>query len=122
MTFPHRTPLSPFRPTNKKIWMYGNGGGKNLYAAPPLALQKLQVVRVQVMEKMLCLRHAAATVSIIVGTATPHQYPDVTKPLSTSVAFFVTLQFSNVVPYVSILKTFHVKNYIDFLRKTPPFP
>ncbi len=52
--------------------------------------------------------------SIIVGTAAPHQCPHPTKPPSTSVAFlvtlfFVTLQFSDLVPYVAILKTFHIK-------------
>ncbi len=30
-------------------------------------------------------------------------------PISTSVACFVTLQFSDLVPYIVILKTFHVK-------------
>ncbi len=39
----------------------------------PLVLEKLQVIRVRVMEKMLCLPQAAATISIIVGTAAPHQ-------------------------------------------------
>ncbi len=29
---------------------------------------------------------------------------------STSVVFFLTLRFSNLVPYVAILKTFHIKN------------
>ncbi len=36
--------------------------------------------------------------------------PHPAKPQSTSIAFFVTLRFSNLVPYVAILKTFHVKN------------
>ncbi len=122
--FRRRTPLSPSRPANKKIRTYVNGGGKNFYAAPPLhhyitdpsplALQKLQVVRVRVMEETLRLRRAAVTVSIIVGTPAPHQCPHPTKPPSTSVAFFVMLffvmlRFSNLVPYVAILKMFHVK-------------
>ncbi len=58
---------------------------------------------------MLRLRRATATVSIIVGTAAPHQCPHPTMPPSTPVAFFVTLRFYNHVPYPSILKTFHVK-------------
>ncbi len=37
---------------------------------------------------------------------TPEPHP------STSVAFFVTLRFSNLVPYVAILKTFHVKKKV----------
>ncbi len=53
----------------------------------------------------------AATVSIIVDTDTPHQCPLPATPPSTSVAFFVTLRFSNLVPYVAILKTFHMKKY-----------
>ncbi len=77
-----------------------------------LALQKLQVVRVRVMEKTLRLLCATATVSITVGTAAPHQCLDPTKPPSTSVAFFVTLRFSKLVLYLAILKTFHVKNAI----------
>ncbi len=50
----------------------------------------------------------------------PQQFPSLQAPLrhtsaparppSTSVAFFMTLQFSNLVPYIVILKTFHVKN------------
>ncbi len=59
-----------------------------------------------------CCTCAATTISIIVDTAAPHQCPHPTTPPSTSVAFFVTLQFSNLVPYVAILKTFHIKNNI----------
>ncbi len=75
----------------------------------PLALQKLQVVQVRVMEKTLC--RTTTTVSIIIGTAALNQCPDPTKPPSTSIAFFVMLQFSNLVPYVAILKTFYIKNW-----------
>ncbi len=59
--------------------------------------------------KNVALRCATATVSIIVGTVAPHQCPHFAKPPSTSVAFFVTLQFSNLVPYAVILNTFQVK-------------
>ncbi len=55
--------------------------------------------------KMLCLRRATTTVSIILGTTAPHHCPHPATPPSTSVAFFVTHQFSNLVPYVVILKT-----------------
>ncbi len=59
---------------------------------------------------MLRLRYAAAaTISIIVGGGAPHHCPHPAAPPSTSVAIFVTLRFSNLVPYVAILKTFHVK-------------
>ncbi len=58
-----------------------------------------------------------------------HQCTHPIAPPSTSVAFFVTLflvtlRFSNLVPYVAILKTFHVKKhrkhqyiYIDVFLK-----
>ncbi len=52
---------------------------------------------------------AAATVSIIVGGVAPHHRPHPAMPPSTSVAIFMTLRFSNLVPYVAILKTFRVK-------------
>ncbi len=61
--------------------------------------------------------------------ATPQPFPllyTLTRPSpppsSTSFAFFVTLQFSDLVPYVAILNTFHVKRYVNFWRKTPTFP
>ncbi len=44
--------------------------------------------------KTLRLCHAAATISIIVGTSAPF------TPPSTTGAFFIMLQFSNLVPYV----------------------
>ncbi len=59
----------------------------------------------------LCLFRTTKTISIIVGTAMPHQCPHPATPPSTSVAFFVTLQFSILVPYVAILKTFHIKKF-----------
>ncbi len=66
------------------------------------------------MEKTLRLCRATATVSIILGTAAPHQCPHPAKPPSTSVALFVKLRFSNLVPYVAILNTFHVKMFSHF--------
>ncbi len=67
--------------------------------------------------KTLRLRRAAATILIIVGTAAPHQCPHPAIPSSTSVAFFVTLRFSNLVPYVAILKTIHIKKKIKLQKK-----
>ncbi len=40
-----------------------------------------------------------------------------TPPLSTSIAFFVTLQFSNLVTYVAILKTFHIKSKLKIIER-----
>ncbi len=78
----------------------------------PLALQKLQVVRVRVMEKRCtCTARRNRFHHCRHRRTTPHKCPHPTKSPSTSVAFFVTLWFSNLAPYVAILKTFHVKNY-----------
>ncbi len=46
---------------------------------------------------------------------TPVPHP--TKPPSTSVAFFVMLRFSNLVRYIAILKTFHVRMLYLCLRR-----
>ncbi len=114
----------------------GETAAEKIFMQPPftitlqipttLALQKLQVVRVWVMEKMLHFCPAAPTVSIIVGTATPHQCLDLTKPPSTSVAFFLTFRFSNLVPNVAILKTFasitKIKTYICLKHFLYSFP
>ncbi len=52
--------------------------------------------------------HCAAPVSLILCTA-----PLLVCSPSTSVAFFVTLWFSDLVPYVLILKTFHIRNLMS---------
>ncbi len=125
MIFRRRTPLSPSRPANNKIRTYVNSGGKIFYAAspstitlqtPPPHTPKAAGSSSASNGKTLHLCHAAATISIIVGTALPHQCPDPTKPPYISVAFFVTLRFSNLVPYVAILKTFHVKIFDSNLK------
>ncbi len=63
----------------------------------------------------VCIRKRCAcvtTVSIIVGTKVPPQCPHPAAIYFRCIfrdAFFVTLRFSNLVPYVAILRTFHVK-------------
>ncbi len=102
---------------------------KKFYAAPLtitsqiphlLALEKLQVIRVWVMEKILRLRRCNRFHHCRHCHATP-----VPPPRQVTIYFrcifrdalFVTLWFSNLVPYVAILKTFHVKKWRKFIRK-----
>ncbi len=59
--------------------------------------------------RMLRLRHATPVFLILCTTPTPPPPPYLAP--STSAAFFVTLQFSDLVPYVLILKMFHIKSY-----------
>ncbi len=48
--------------------------------------------------------------------------PDLTLLPSTFVAVFVTLQFSDLVPYVLILKTFHIKKPCPRMGVSPSAP
>ncbi len=51
-------------------------------------------------------------VSNILHTVHHHPHHTIWHPCS-SAAFFVTLQFSDQVPYVAILKIFHIKNKLS---------
>ncbi len=58
----------------------------------------------------LSKERCATPVSLILCTISPLLLHTVWSP-STSVTFFIALWFSDLVPYVLILKTFHVKTF-----------
>ncbi len=64
--------------------------------------------------------HRAIPVSLILCTAQPLPHHPVWLP-STSIAFFVTLWFFDLVPYVPILKTIHVKKKLNFVHNFQEF-
>ncbi len=90
---------------------------ENIKCRPVMSLLQLPLTNKPICLLMTLSEECRTTpVFLILCTILPLPH-HIVRPLSTSVAFFLTLWFSDLVPYVLILKTFHVKN-----KNTNSFP